>query len=381
MTKTGQQKIIFVVTEDWYFLSHRLPMARGAQSMGLDVIVATKATGQEKAIEAEGFLHVPLAIERAGLNPLSDWQLEKFLTDLYRRERPAIVHHVAMKPVIYGSRAARRAGIPGVVNALGGFGFLFVSNSLKARLLRPLVSAQLRQAFATPHSSLVLQNQSARDFAISKGLAEPDQITLIKGSGVDTDHFAPSAEPNGPVTCGFVARMLKSKGVEEIIGAAKILKAKGENIRFLMVGDADPSNPDSLSNDQMAAWQTEGLIDWRGRLADVAPIWAESHMALLPSWGEGLPKSLLEAASCGRPMITSNHTGCAELCRDGLDGLLIPDRDPQALADAIMALAKDPARRQQMGLSARQRIVDEFSNAVVSDQTKALYRALLEDQP
>ena len=379
MSPSNRKRIIFVVAEDWYFLSHRLPMARAAKAVGLEVLVATKGTGVERAIRDEGFRLVPIDIDRTGLNPIADLRIEGFLTALYRTETPAIVHHVAMKPVVYGTRAAKRAGVPATVNTLGGFGFLFVSDNPKARLLRPLVAMGLRKAFHAPGARLVLQNEEARDFAVDRGLARPETITLIRGSGVDVLRFRPTPEPDGPLACGFVARMLRSKGVEDVIAAARILKSEGRDIRFVMVGDADPANPDSLTDDRMRSWAEEGLIDWRGRLSDVAPIWAECHVALLPSRGEGLPKSLLEAMSCGRPAITSNHTGCAELVRDGLDGILIPDKNAEALAEAIRTLEEDPALRKSMGLSARSRIEKDFSDAVVGDRTKALYRACLEE--
>ncbi|MEQ8371288.1 MAG: glycosyltransferase family 4 protein [Alphaproteobacteria bacterium] len=369
--------LLFVVTEDWYFWSHRLPQARAARAAGFDVAVACRVDAHRARIEAAGVRVLPLAIRRRGINPWFEARTLMALLRLYRRERPAIVHHVAMKPVIYGSVAARLAGVATVVNALAGLGYGFSSTSLKARLIRPLLRRALRFALRGPLHRVIVQNGDDRAFLTVHGLAPAQAIVLIGGSGVDTDHFQPSPEPPPPVIFALVGRMLRDKGIMEFAAAARLVRAEGVAARFWLVGDVDDGNPASLQAATLRGWQEEGILDWRGSVSDIAALWREAHVAVLPSYREGLPKTLLEAAAAGRPLIASDVPGCREIAVADDTALTVPPRDARALALAMIRMAGDAPLRRRLGLAARQRVLDRFSDRHVEDATAGLYRALM----
>lgn len=375
-----QGKILYLVTEDWYFCSHRLPMARAARDAGFEVVVATRLNNHQSLIEKEGFRAIPLGLNRKGMNPFKELAAIGELIDIYKTERPDIVHHVAMKPVLYGTLAAVKAGVPRIINALAGFGFVFVSNSAKALLLRPFIKIALKASLKRPGAVLILQNEEAREFALKNHLIDEQGIIMIRGSGVDTKIFYPEVEPDGVITGTIVGRMLWSKGIGEAIEAVKILRNRSVPFRLQLVGDPDPANPDSIPECTLTAWKSEGLADWQGRRDDIPKVWAESHMAILPSWGEGLPKSLLEAASCARPMIATDTSGCRELVTHGEDGLLVPLKNPRALADAIQTLCEETTERLKMGARARQTVLEYFSDEIIAGQTEALYLAAMEKE-
>ena len=366
-------KLIFLVTEDWYFCSHRLPVARAARDAGFAVGVATRVRAHGEAILAEGFALHPLAWKRRGDGILGHCRALAEIVRLYRRERPDILYHVALKPVLFGGIAARlafgRRAMPAILSAVMGLGASAASPGRRWALGRAL-------RLAIGGGRIIVQNPEDRDALVRFGL-DPARIALIRGSGVDTVHFAALPEPEGPdVAVAVVGRMLRSKGVLDAVAAVRALRADGLNIELLLAGAADPDSRDSLSDGELATLAREPGVEWLGHVADVRDVWRRAAIALLPSsYGEGVPKSLLEAASCARPIIASDMPGCREVVAAGETGLLVPAGDVAALAAAIAALVRDPVLRRRMGAAGRARVVGEFAEDAVAEQTVALLRS------
>ena len=377
MPPNPRPKLIYLVTEDWYFLSHRLPMARAARDAGFEVVVATRLGDGRAAIEAEGFRVAPLDWKRGGWNPFAELCAVAAVRNLYRRERPDIVHHVAMKPVLEGSLAAWLAGVPTAVNALTGLGYLFTGKQGLARVLGPAVRYALKLLLGRGRRwRLVMQNPDDLDLLVLRGIVARERAVLIPGSGVDLAKFSPSPEPPGTPSAALVARMLWDKGVGELVEAARILKSRGIAVRVRLVGPLDQENPAAIPHATLEQWVAEGVAEWTGPVKDVAGLWRETSIAVLPSYREGLPKALLEAASCGRPMIAADVPGCREIVRHEETGILVPPRDPKALAEALARLAADQGLRRRLGAAARKTAEKRFSDKVIAGATVELYRAL-----
>jgi glycosyltransferase involved in cell wall biosynthesis len=371
-------RLLFVVTEDWYFWSHRLPMAQAAQAAGFDVAVATRVTDHGARIAAQGFRLIPLQkLSRQGRNPWGELAAIAELRAVYRREKPEVLHHVALKPVLYGALAARLAGVSGVVNAMAGLGFVFTAQSLKARLLKPLVSAAFRFLLRRKGSVLLVQNSDDRAVFLNAGLITPQAVRLIPGSGVDISGFTPQPEASGEIVALFVARLLWDKGLGDLVEAARLLRKRGVPLCIQVAGDRDPANPACIPEQTLADWQAEGLVSFLGRRSDIAALWEQAHIAVLPSYREGMPKALLEAAACGRPLLSTDVPGCRALVRDGENGLLVPARNPGALAQALERLATDAALRQRLGAQARRDAETVYSEQAVGAAAVALYQSLL----
>jgi glycosyltransferase involved in cell wall biosynthesis len=368
-------RLLFVVTEDWYFLSHRLPMARAARAAGFEVHVATRLVDGAAAIAAEGFVPHPVPFARGRISPLDTLSAIRALRRIHGSVQPAIVHHVALQAAILGSLAALGRA-PKCVNALTGLGYTFASGGLKARLLRPLIGALLRRLLNRPGQIVLVQNPDDRDSMLALGIAA-ERIALIPGSGVDVDALRPLPEPPGPPTMAFVGRLLDDKGIRTLIDAHRLLRSRGSSIELLIAGTPDPANPASVSEPEAKAWGAEAGIAWLGYIDDIAALWGRAHIAVLPSLREGLPKSLLEAAACGRPLVATDVPGCREIVRQGETGLLVPLDNAVALADAIEKLCALPDLRARYGAAARHLVVERFSAAAIGRQTVDLYRSLV----
>ncbi len=367
-------KLLYLVSEDWYFLSHRLPMARAARDAGYEVHVATRVVDGAERINAEGFHLHPIPWRRGSLDPFAFITTTRAVRALYRSIRPAIVHHVAFAPSVTGSVAA--LGLPmAKLNALAGLGFVFTSNSLKARLLRPVARAVLRFLLGRPRTMVLVQNPDDEAVVLQLGLSAGD-IARIPGSGVDVDHLVPLPEPDGAFTVGFVGRLLYDKGVATLVEAHTLLQQRGLALRLLVAGTPDPSNPASIPQSVIDRWREDETMIFAGHIGDIRTVWAQSHLAVLPSRREGLPKSLLEAAACGRAMVATDVPGCREIVRESINGLLVPADDAPALADAIERLSRDAALRRQFADAARRIVCDEFSSARVGHDIVALYDRL-----
>ncbi len=370
-------KILFLVTEDWYFLSHRLALARSCRDRGWDVVVATRVGEFGREIENEGFTVIPIRMRRRGRAPLSELLSVLELIRLFRSHRPDIVHNVGLKPVIYGSLAARFTRTAPVVNTLAGMGYVFSAGHLAIRLARIAIRITLKCCLHAPNHWLIVQNKV--DAAVLSGISPTGQnhTAIIKGSGIDTHFFKPVPESDGPIIAAIVCRMLKDKGVREVVLAARELKRRGAGIEIWLVGDPDMENPSSLSEQTLRQWNEEGCVRWLGHQPDISAIWVKAHIALLPSYHEGMPMALLEAAACGRPIVTADVPGCNELVTDGESGLLVPSHDWIRLADAIQLLAGSAERRAKLGAAARNKVCGEYRQEQVVSDTQDLYRRAL----
>jgi len=370
-------RVLILVSEDWYFCSHRLPLGRALRAAGAGVVVACRVRDHGEIIRGAGLRLAPIGLDRSGLNPLKDVATIREILRLYRREKPDIVHHVALKPTLYGSLCAWRAGVPNVINALGGLGYMFASDAPAARLLRPFVRFALRRLLNRRNTRTILQNPDDMALFAENLRIRRANLAMIRGAGVDTEQFRPAPFPEGVPVAVCVSRMLWDKGIRELVDAARLLRDRGVALRVRLVGPTD-DNPASIPQETLDAWRREGVVEVAGPSDDIAGEYARAHIAVLPSYyGEGLPKSLLEAAACGRPMVATDWPGCREICRDGVTGLGVPPRDAEALADALARLAGDAALRDRLGAEARRVAETAFAEPIVLAATLALYRSLV----
>lgn len=369
-------KLIYLVSEDWYFISHRLPMARAARDAGFEVHVATRVVDHATAIEREGFILHSLNWRRGSLSPLHLLFAAREVRRIYRQVRPALAHHVALLPALAGSLAALSQPIV-CLNALAGLGYAFTSVTLKALAVRFALERLLRWLLSRDRAFVLVQNVDDR--AVIQSLGVPaDKIDLIAGSGVDTDKLIPLPEPPPPVAVGFVGRLLSDKGVCDLVAAHELLANRGKRIALLIAGDADPANPASIPDKLLVEWKTHADLILLGHVDDVRTLWAKAHIAVLPSLREGLPLSLLEAAACGRPIVATDVPGCREIARPGVNALLVPPQDPVALADAIERLATDTEMRRRFAAAGRTLVEAEFSQKCVGREIVGLYSRLLQ---
>ncbi len=372
-----KKKLLFFVTEDWYFCSHRMALAVAAKQSGdYDVTVVTRVNQHADKILEQGFKLIPLDIDRGGVNPFQEFKTLVSLWRIYRQVQPDIVHHIALKPVLYGGLITLFNRKIKVVNLVAGLGAIFSSQKTKARLLRPWVKQLLRVLFNRPHTKVIVQNSDDRQLLINQLKLAADKVALIQGSGVDVKQFCVKPEPCGIVSVALVSRLLWDKGIAEFVDAVKILKQKGLEFNALLVGSPDNENMASVSQSQLDDWQAEGVIQCLGYVSDIAKFWQENHLAVLPSYREGLPRSLLEAAASGRAIITTDTAGCNAVVEDGVNGILVPVKDTQALADAIETLIVSPELRTKMGLEGRKRVEEYFSDEIVITQTLDVYRQI-----
>lgn len=370
-----------VIAEDWYFWSHRLHIAQAAQRAGYEVALATAQGALQAQIEAEGFHYFPIRLDRGSTNPIAEARSVASVTAVMARFRPDVVHLVAHKLVLYGSIAAALTRAPAVVCAVAGMGYLFMGDGLERQVLRGVVQRAYGGLVKRGgRVSVILQNPDDQRELAAAGMIDPSQVTMICGSGVDTQRFAPVPEPDGVPIVMTHSRMLVDKGIGEIAEAARILKERGVVVRFRLIGDPDQQNPSTIPAETLRAWEAEGLVEHLGRRSDIPEQLAACHIACLPSYREGAPLSLIEAAACGRPIVTADVPGCREIVRDGDNGFLVPVRDGLGLADAIQKLATDPALRAQMGRRSRERALAEWSRAHVAEATLAVYAKTLARQ-
>jgi glycosyltransferase involved in cell wall biosynthesis len=373
-----QKTLAMLVTEDWFFVSHFIKRAVAAKNAGWRVILLTRASGFEAQIQAAGIEVIAVPFDRKRLNPLAELAFSLRLSRIYREIKPDLVHHVALKPIIVGGIAARLAGVKAVLNAPVGMGFVFSSEKLLAKLLKPFVTTLLRLTLCPPNSRVVFENPDDLAAMLASRMIKPGSEILIRGAGVDMDEFSPVPEPAGTVRVILIARMIREKGIAVFVEAARILRGQAD---FVLAGAPDPGNPNSVTEAELRAWETQGLVTWLGPRRDVADLLRGAHIACQPStYREGLPKSALEAAACGRPLVTSDVPGCREAVIDGVTGFLVPPRDATALAAALKTLIDDPDLRARMGAAGRERTAREFADAVVCEKTLLVYDALMQSR-
>jgi glycosyltransferase involved in cell wall biosynthesis len=371
-------RLLFLVTEDWYFWAHRLLLARTARDAGYEIIVATRVNDFGERIAAEGFRLVPLAWVRGSLNPLRIAWETVGLVRLYRRLRPDIVHHVSLKPILLGSAAALLRSNQPVLNALTGRGYTFTSKSVRARLLAFLVTPVLRVLLRRPTTITLLENEDDRRFIVERIGVPPGQTAVNKGSGVDIRRYAALPLPDDePVAIGCAARMLGIKGIADLVAASRLLRARNVPHRLVLAGATDPENPDAIPEATLRSWARDG-VEWLGQIADVRDLWRRCAIAALASrGGEGVPLSLIEAAACGRPLVATDVPGARDIARADVNALVVAPRAPEALADALERLIRDRALRQSFATAGRTIVESGFSSDDVSAATLALYTRLL----
>ncbi len=375
---TKKKRILFLVTEDWYFYSHRLCIARAAREIGYEVLVAARFKNYFEPLKNEGFKLIPISLRRKSMNPIKEIFSILEILNIYKRERPDIVHHIAIKPILYGSWAARIIRVPAVINTIPGLGYVFVAKEWKARILKPVIKLAYKSALSIKHSLVIFQNPEDRSNFINSKIIREKQSTMIKSSGVNVSKFKPTPEQEGKPIILLASRMIWDKGVGELVKAARILKKDSVNCRVVLVGDPDPENPASISKDNLNNWNSEAIIEWWGYKKDMVKIFEKAHIVVLPTtYGEGIPKVLIEAAASGRPIVANDMPGCREIVRQNINGLLVPPRDEKALAEAIKYLVNNPEKRKLMGERGREIAVSEFSEEKVVKETLAVYEKLL----
>jgi glycosyltransferase involved in cell wall biosynthesis len=371
---TGNSRLLIVVNHAPYFVSHRLPIAVAAQRAGFEVHVATPPA--EPAVttirEVGGCQVHPLPLDRSATGALGEWRSLRALRRLYRDIKPAIVHHVTVKPVLYGSLARRATGGGPVVNAVPGLGYVFLARGLRASLRRLLVELLYRIALSGHETKAIFQNPDDLEQFVAHGLIRRERAVLIRGSGVDLAEFAFAEELEGDPLVILPARMLRDKGVMEFVEAARLVRATLPNVRFALVGGCD-TNRSAIDEARLRAWHAEGMVEWWGQRADMPHVMRQAHIVCLPSYREGVPKALIEAAATGRAIVTTDVPGCREVVAAGENGLLVPPRDSAALAAALTTLLRDPVLRRRMGRTGRARAEREFSIESVVRQTLDVY--------
>ena len=368
-------RLLYVVTEDWYFLSHRLPMARAARNAGYEIHVATRTKDGRAAIEREGFVPHALAWSRGSLSPLGSLAAVRELRRLLDKLEPDILHNISLKPVLLGTTASLGLARTAVVNSLTGLGTLFIGEAKVSGATRRLVRFALSRLLRRTRSKIVVQNPDDRAFVIDLGVPE-DAIVLIGGSGVDTGLLTPLPEPPPPMTAAYVGRMLADKGVPTLIEAFSSLGKRGVPLKLLLAGDCDKENPGSLAPEQLREFASLYGIEWLGHVADIRTVWQRANFAVLASRREGLPKSLLEAAACGRAMVATDAPGCREIAIEGVTALTVPVDDAAALAGAMEKLASDTELRKRFAANARALVESKFSADAIGKETVALYETL-----
>ncbi|MFA7436668.1 glycosyltransferase family 4 protein [Castellaniella sp.] len=370
-------RLLFFVTNPAFFMSHRLPVAEAARRAGYEVHVASMAAPAVAQLEALGFAHHVLPLSRTGMRPWAELRSLWALGRLLRTLRPALVHAVTLKSVLYGGIMARLMRVPAFVAAISGLGYAFIPGpGGRRRWQRPLALALYRLALGHRCSRVIFQNPADCDVLRQAGAVREDQVVMMRGSGVDLQVFRPRPWPAGPVTVVMAARLLRDKGVVEFAEAARILHMQGSPVRWRLAGSLDPENPASIDSQTLQAWQDDGWIDYVGECADVATLYAQSHGVVLPSYREGLPKSLIEAAASGRPVVTTDVPGCRDAIVPGVSGLLVPVGDARALAQAVQTLAADEAMRVRMGAAGRALAERDFGLAQIVQAHLAVYAGL-----
>ena len=365
---------------DWYLYNFRLPLLHRLREEGTRLILISPPGEYGEKLKSLGFDWRPLPMERRSLNPLAEARLLLHIARLLRAEKVAIIHGFTIKPAIYAGIAGRLAGVKGRISAVAGLGFVFISDSLKARLLRPVVRGLAWLAFGGPRARLIVQNPDDHAAFVDRGLVHPAKVHTIPGSGVDLTRFQVSTRVRGqgePLKVLLAARMLWDKGLAEFVEAARILKGQGRDIRFMLAGEPDPGNPAACAAEDLAGWTAEGLVEHLGHVDDMPGLLAEVDVVVLPSYREGLPKTLIEAAGCALPLVTTDVPGCREVVTHEEDGLLVTVREHAGLVDAIARLDDDPELRRRLGLAARDKALRLFDVEIVMTRTLGVYRELL----
>ena len=375
------KKVLFFANTEWYLFNFRLALAKHLREQGVEVVMVSPFGSYGKKLEEEGFRWIPVKMARRSLNPLTEVQLIWQLCHIYNVERPDIAHHFTIKCVVYGGLAASFAGIKGVVSAVTGLGYVFIGKNLKAKILRPIVRQLLRFVMDGSNRYLILQNPDDRQIFLSARLVSDNHIRIIAGSGVDTQLFQPdplkSSRLRAYPNVVFAARLLWDKGMSELIEAVKLLNSREIRANFLIAGDPDSGNPASVSNEIITKWRDIPNLTMLGHINDMVKLLADADLMVLPSYREGLPRSLIEAAAVGLPIVTTDVPGCREVVDHGVNGFLVPVRDGAALAKALGEILTDTNLASRMGSAGRKKALAEFDERLVFKKTLDVYDELL----
>ncbi len=376
-------KVALVANSSWYLFNFRLSFLEGLREEGFDIVLAAPEDEFSDRLRSAGFRFHAVPLDRKGMNPFRDLLALARLAKVFRQERPGIVHNHTVKCVLYGSLASVLAfpfgGGPAVVNSITGLGHLFLTQSLPVRVVRFFLVALYRVVARWPRVHFLFQNPDDLEVFSRFGITVPGKFTLVRGSGISLRKFQPPASESasGPVRVLFASRLLKEKGLYELRQAGLLLQKRGVSCEIVIAGSLDEGNPSSISMQELQQWQGEGWMRWLGHVDSMDQLYREVQICVLPSWREGLPRSLLEAAAAARAIVATDVPGCREVVEHGQTGMLVPARSPEALAQAIERLCRDPALRQRLGIRARQLAEKEFSQEKVLSSTTGIYRRLL----
>lgn len=379
-------RFLYVGNHAGHFLTHRLPVMQAIRDAGYEVHVAASADADKlenlmvpdaiNKIRSMGFIYHPIPIKRSNLGLSGEIRLMFHIYQLFTTLKPDLVYLATIKPVLYGGILARLTQIPAVISMVTGLGYVFLATGLKATLLRAGVKTAYRLALGHTNMRVILQNPDDQAAFIQQKLTSAEKTVVIRGAGADIQHFTPASPPSGIPLVILPSRMLWDKGVSEFVNAATQLRQDGVQARFALVGDTDPSNLSAISRDQLQCWHDSGIVEWWGWRDDMLEIFRQAHIICLPSYREGMPKALIEAAACGKPIITTDVPGCREIVRDNFNGLLVPARNIDKLTEALKRLIENHDLRTQMGIRSREIVEKEFSTQMIIMQTLALCEQL-----
>ncbi len=364
-------KAVLFANTDWYLYNFRIAYAEFLKAQGWDVVLMSPDGEYAEKLKELGFRHIALEFSRKGMNPAAENDTIRRIREVYAAERPDLVHHFTIKCMIYGSLAARQVGIKSIVNSVTGLGFVFLSRKPSVCLLRAVIKRLYKKAFKG--TQVIFENPDDRALFIELGLVGESNSHVILGTGIDTDTFVPVRPPDSTPLTILPARMLWDKGIGEFVEAATAIREEGIQARFALIGKLDEGNPACVESETLTRWQKEGNVEWWGWQEDIYACISLADIVCLPSYREGLPKILLEAASCGRPIVTTDVPGCREIVMDGVNGLLVQVKSTEALKEALIRLIKDRDLRIRMGEAGREFAVSRFSTEIVNRETYQIY--------
>lgn len=377
----NKKKLLILINDLNFFCSHRLPIAEASKVNGFDVVIGYGELGSAdpKLLEKKGFKLTFVPMERGGLSFFKDLKNFFYIWHFFKNEKPDIVHLVTIKPYLYGGIISRLIGIPSLVSAVSGLGTLFVHKNFKSKFIRFILYPIYRLAFNHSNQKVIVQNKDDANELTEFGVLNPLKVKLIKGSGVKLENFSNFIEPKGiPVVC-FAARLLRDKGIYEYVNAARFLKQRGVKARFLLAGDLDPKNPSGINRDELNQIKKKNYVEIIGYKKNISTLYANSNIICLPSYREGLPKSLIEAAAASRAVVTTDVPGCRDAIIPNKTGLLVPVKDSQKLADALQWLIENPSKRIEMGKEGRRFAEEEFDIEKIVLCHLDIYRELINE--
>ncbi|MFT5756064.1 MAG: glycosyltransferase involved in cell wall biosynthesis [Alteromonadaceae bacterium] len=369
------KKLLFIVNVDWFFLSHRLPIAVEAIKQGFDVHLACSITEKKMELEAYGITIHPLMISRSGTSILNEIKSLKQVYTVVNSIKPDIIHTVTIKPVLYGNIVSRWLKVPTRISSISGLGYVFISTGLKSKAFKLIISLLYRIALHGANK-VIFQNNADLNVIKNMGAITPQQVQIIRGSGVNLTQYSFVKEPTKDPVVMLVARLLIDKGVREFVAAAKLLKLNRPDIRMVLIGDIDLGNPNTITREELTDWCLDNTIEHWGYSKDIPATMAQANIIVLPSYREGLPKSLIEAAACGRAVITTDVPGCRDAIEPDKTGLLIPVKTYKPLAAAILTLVNNPSMRSQFSTRARELAEESFDIQDVVYKHLTIYKKI-----